>query len=265
MMKRYSVIFATWLITGCAMFDSAYQGVVGLTDPDTVKLQGAVEWLNPQPDLRLSDDMTLYLRIRNSSGSDFPIDSLRTQTAAAMQAAGYQLVRQPKQAHYVMRVNVRGYGENAAKALSSATGAAIGGLIGYGVSSNDEYKTAAGVGGAILGEMVTNVMRNRNKQVRIDLVSDIIVGERVEGGVTTTRTTGGSQQLHSADQQASKLYNAGSSKTQSTETQVVKTIEDFLNHENRLIASAERMKLTPPEALDFFLAKMVNAISGVLP
>ena len=265
MIKQYSFIAAALLMTGCAMLDSAYQGTIGLTDPDSVKLQGNVEWLNPQPDIRLSDDMRLYLRIRNSSGSEFPVDTLRTQVATAMQAVGYQLVRQPKQAQYVMRVNVRGYGENAAKALSSAGGAAIGGLIGYGVSTNDEYKTAAGVGGAIFGEMVTNVLRNRNKQIRIDLVADVIVGERVLGGVTTTRTTGGNQQLRSAGQQASQGYNAGSSNTQSTETQIVKTTEDFLNHENRLIASAERMKLTPPEALNYLMAKMVGALSGVLP
>ena len=264
-MQRYLLLLSAIWLSGCTTIDSVYQGTVGMTDPDQVKLRGNVEWLNPQPDLRLSDEMTLYLRVRNSSGSDFPTATLRAQITEVVQAAGYQIVRQPKQAQYVLRVNVRGYGENAAKDLSSGAGAAIGGLIGYGVSSNDDYKTAAGVGGAVLGEVVTNIMRNRNKQIRIDLVSDVIVGERVEGGVKTTRSTGGNQQLHSTNQSTNSQYNAGSSRNQSSERQTVETTEDFLNHENRLVASAERMKLTPEEALNFLLNKMVSALGGVLP
>ena len=264
MIRKYFVLLAISGLTGCTTLDSVYQGTVGMTDPDSVKLRGDVEWLNPQPDVRFSDDMTVYLRVRNSSGSDFPISQLRSQVADEIESAGYELVRRPGQAHYVLRVNVRGYGENAAAESSSGTGAAIGGLIGYGVSSNDDYKAAAGVGGAVLGEVVTNVLRNRNKQVRIDLVTDLTVGERVKGGVKTTRTTGGSQKL--LGQQADRSgNNSGNSRNQSGERQVVEITEDFLNHENRLVASAERMKLTPEEALDFLLNKMVGAISGILP
>jgi hypothetical protein len=264
MMKKYFACLVILGAAGCSTLDSIYQGTVGLTDPDSVKLRGDVEWLNPQPDVRFSDDMTVYLRVRNSSGSEFPVSRLRSQIADNIADAGYQLVRQPGQAQYVLRVNVRGYGEDAAADFSSGTGAAIGGLIGYGVSSNDEYKSAAGVGGAVLGEAVTSILRNRNKQIRIDLVTDLTVGERVEGGVQTTRTTGGNQQLHSL-QGDRRAGNTGSSRIQSIEKQVVETTEDFLNHENRLIASAERLKLTPEEALDFLLNKMVGAISGVLP
>ncbi len=264
MIRKYLSLLVILGLTGCTTLDSVYQGTVGLTDPDSVKLRGDVEWLNPQPNVRFSDDMTVYLRVRNSSGSEFPISRLRSQVADEIAAAGYQLVRQPGQAHYVLRVNVRGYGEDAAAEFSSGAGAAIGGLIGYGVSSNDKYKAAAGVGGAVLGEVVTNVLRNRNKQVRIELVTDLTVGERIEGGVQTTRTTGGNRQLRSrrGDNQTG---NTGSARTRSGERQVVEITEDFLNHENRLVASAERMKLTPEEALDFLLAKMVGAISGVLP
>ncbi len=264
MMKKYLSLLVILVLTGCTTLDSAYQGTVGLTDPDSVKLRGDVEWLNPQPDVRLADDMTVYLRVRNSSGSEFPVSRLRSQVADEIAAAGYQLVRQPGQAQYMLRVNVRGYGENAAAESSSGIGAAVGGVIGYGVSSNDDYRTAAGIGGALLSEAFTKVLRNRNKQVRIELVTDLTVGERIEGGVQTTRTTGGNQQLRSqpGDRQAG---NRGSSSNQSGERQVVEITEDFLNHENRLVASAERMKLTPEEALDFLLAKMVGAISGVLP
>ncbi len=263
-MKKILSLLAILGLTGCSTLDSVYQGTVGLTDPDSVKLRGNVEWLNPQPDVRFSDDMTVYLRVRNSSGSDFPVSRLRSRVADEIEDAGYQLVRQPDQAQYVLRANVRGYGENAAAEFSSGAGAAIGGLIGYGVSSNDEYKGAAGVGGAVLGEVVTNILRNRNKQIRIDLVTDLTVGERVEGSVKTTRTTGDNQQLRGL-QGDSLTGNTGSSRNDSSDRQVVEITEDFLNHENRLIASAERLKLTPEEALDFLLTKMVGAISGVLP
>lgn len=263
-MKKYLSFLAISGLVGCTTLDSVYQGAVGITDPDSVKLRGDVEWLNPQPDVRFSNDMTVYLRVRNSSGSEFPVNQLRSQVANEIEDAGYQLVRQPDQAQYVLRVNVRGYGENAAAEFSSGAGAAIGGLIGYHVSSHDEYQAAAGVGGAVVGEVVTNILRNRNKQVRIDLVTDLIVGERIKGGVKTTRTTSDNQQLHSL-QAGKQAGNTGRSRTQSSERQIVEITEDFLNHENRLVASAERLKLTPEEALDFLLVKMVSAISGVLP
>lgn len=68
--------------------DSAYTGTMRLTNPDAVTLSGDVDWVNPQPSLRLSEDMSVFVRVRNSSGSDFAIRELKSKLEAALSDRG---------------------------------------------------------------------------------------------------------------------------------------------------------------------------------
>ena len=94
----------------------------------------------------------------------------------------------------------------------------------------------------------------------------MIVGERVKGGVDTVVKTGANDGLGSVSgNQVARSGNFGSSHRGASTSQSVELKEDFLKYENRLIAYAEKIKLTPDEAKEFLIGKMTSAVGGVLP
>ena len=254
------------LLTGCATMDRAYQKTVGVVDPDKMTLQGGSKWMSPMPRLGMpgSGEMVVYLRFKNSSGS--PLGDLYEEIRTGVEQAGYTVTRNRDEAHYVLTADVRFFGENRNKDAGGAllTGGALGGVtgavIGHNVGNGNTGLGAAG--GAVIGAAAANILANRNKMVEYDIAVDIRIGERMEGGVSTVRTAGDDTSVTHADIQGAE---GGRSSGGSTEEQRVETTEDFLYHQNRLVAHVTRMGLTPPEALPYLRQKVVAGLSAVLP
>ena len=149
-------------------------------------------------------------------------------------------------------------------------GAVIGG-VGGAVAGHAIRQTGTSTGlGAAAGAAVVGgaaaILANRNPMVEIDLVVDLRIGERIQGGAQTTRQTEGNQTVNQV-QSATVAggHEGGASKGGSSERQQVEVREDFLYHENRLVAHAVKMRLTPEEALPVLTDKMSAALSSVLP
>ncbi len=247
--------------------DTMYQGTVKMTNPDKMRLQGGVRWLNPMPNLRPvgPEERVVYLRWRNTSGS--PLPNLRDKIKAGFEAAGYRVTLNPKEAHYIVEIDARYFGENRRKdaggsmLAGAAIGAVPGAILGNKLGSGHHTVEGAAIGAA-LGAAMGNIMANRNKMVEYDLVLDLRIGERIAGGVKTTLQSQAESRVSHAD---SSGREASRSSAGSSEKQTAKIKEDFFYHKNRLVCHVQRLNLTPPEALPYLEQRLVPALSSVLP
>jgi hypothetical protein len=257
------------LLQGCRSADSAYVGVVGMTDPDKVKAEASLKWLNLQPRIRpvSADKMVVYLRVKNSSGSDIDVsDAVRLE----VERLGYRITNDPRQAHFTVSADVRWFGEGASKELGPIAGGGVaggvaGGVIGHNVGSGNTVGGA--VAGAAAGAVLGNIVANRNKMRNINLVIDVVIGERIEGQKVVTGRSSNEESSVTHRDAVNKGSGAegGQSSAGSSESQQVSVQEDFLYHENRLTASAQKLNLTLPEAAGVMGPRIAKAIAGVLP
>lgn len=256
------------LLTGCQTADRAYEGTARVVNPDSTRLQGGVKWMTPPSQMGLRQtppsSMTVYLRVKNSSGT--PVEGLYDHVAAQLRQAGYEVTRSIGEAHYTLLADTRYYGENRERDAGAAmlTGAALGGVTGAVVGHNvgDGNRDIGAAAGAAVGAAVGNILANRNKMVEIDLVVDVRVGERVPGGVTTKTTTDTDSGVAHRDRSGAEV---GRSSGGSTESQSVTRQDDFLYHDNRIVAHARRMNLTPEAALPHLKSRIAMAVGSVLP
>jgi len=256
---------------GCATMDRAYEGTVGMTNPDKTRLQEGLRWQNPLPQLRppAAQQRLVYLRVRNVSGVD--VDGLEANVRSVIMNSGYDLTRNPDEAAFTLQIDIRHFGENREKdgGASVLTGGAIGGITGAVVGHNvgSGHAGTGAVAGAVLGAAAGNVLANRNKMVEYNLIVDVRFGERLNQAVQTTRTTG--SQANTAQQITTRLpgshVESGSSSSSSADAQQVKLEESFLYHNNRVVAHATRMNLSANEALPALQQRLARALGNVLP
>lgn len=263
-----ALILSCLALVGCQTADRAYEGTAGVVNPDSTRLQGGVKWLSPPSQMGLrqtpSSDMTVYLRVKNSSGS--AVAGLFNSIAEQLRQAGYEVTRNIDDAQYTLLADTRYYGENRKKDGGGAilTGAGLGGITGAVIGHNvgDGNRNVGAAAGAAMGAIAGNIMANRNKMVEIDIVVDIRVGERVEGGVQTETTTDTGAGVSHRDRSGSET---GSGTSGTSQVQKLTRDDDFLYHSNRVVAHAKRMNLTPDQALPYLEERVSAAIGSVLP
>lgn len=253
---------------GCQTADRAYEGTAGVVNPDSTRLQGGLKWLSPPSQMGLrqmsTSDMTVYLRVKNSAGS--AVSGLYNRIAEQLRQAGYEVTRNIDEAQYSLLADTRYYGENRRKDGGGAilTGAGLGGITGAVIGHNvgDGNRNVGAAAGAAMGAVVGNIMANRNKMVEIDLVVDVRVGERIEGGVRTETTADTDAGVSHRDRSGSEI---GSGSSATTQVQKLTRTDDFLYHNNRVVAHAKRMNLTPDQALPYLENRISSAVGSVLP
>jgi Enterobacterial TraT complement resistance protein len=251
---------------GCATMDKAYVGTTKMVDPDKAKLKQETRWLNPQPNLRIvgQDKMVAFVRVRDSSGSGLDVNR---EVQAAVEDLGYRVTRNIDEAQYILNCDIRYYGENSRADGGRATMAAgigggiIGGVIGH--------QSGNALGGAVVGAAATGLLfdtlAQRNKIREFDAVVDVRIGERIEGGVRTTRRAGDEQTVSHSGAAGAGGFDTGSSRGGSEEEQRDVVDEAFLYHQNRLVTYVTKLDLTPDEADPVLKERLVKALSNVLP
>jgi len=258
---------ALFLAAGCSTLDKAYVGTVKAVDPDQARLRQETRWLNPQPNLRLvnADQMVVFVRVRDSSGSSLDISR---EVRMALEDLGYRLTRDLAEAQYIINADIRYYGENAesdggrASLTAGVGGAVIGGIIGHQSGRTGEGAT---IGGLATG-LLFDTLANRNKVREFDVVVDVRVGERIEGGVTTTRKSSDAATLsHSGRSGGPAGIESGYTSGSSDERQQVVMEEDFLYAQNRMVAYVRSLNLAPEEAAPVLRNRMVKALANILP
>lgn len=262
------------MLSGCKAMDSMYQGSYKMMDPDKMKLSVGIKWANPMANMREAspEKRVVYLRWNNSAGVEFP--DLSRDVRAGFEQAGYRVTNNPEEAQYTVRIDLRHFGDASQKVgtMSTVGGAVVGGVaggvIGHNVGSGSGTNTAIGAAaGAVVVGGLMNSLANRNKMVEYDLVLDVRLGERIRGGVKTSRRADdGNETGHSAGfNAAGGSSEYGSSNTQYNETQEVQTQDDFLYHKNTLTVYAVRMALTPDVAIPAMATRVSPALQAILP
>lgn len=277
-MKRYNAYLSlvllavvSFLAAGCESIDRGYEKTVAATDPDRTRLDVKFKWINPQPRIRPvnEDQMYAYVRVRNSSGSDIDEFAFEDAVLDALDRRRYRITRNIDEAQFILNADLRYLGDAADKKFDAVVGGAIvgggaGAVIGNNVG-NDNATGGAAIGAAV-GALLGNVIANRNKQRIYTLVVDVNMGERIKGGVNTNRSTNDQQDVRmSAGANTGGSYEGGSQRGGSAENQQVSLTEDFLYHQNRAVASAERLNLTLAEAEPALTRRISRAVASALP
>jgi len=234
------------LLAGCEGIDRTYEGSVKGGDPDRTKIESGLKWLKPPARIRdaaTEAEMTVYLRVKDTGASGIDLkDAIRSQVIAA----GYNVVRNRRDAQFVVRTDIRSISETAEKSNDAIlSGALIGGGAGAIIGNNSGGSGDEGAAiGAVVGALVGNAIAKRNKDRKYALVVNVTIGERIAQGVGTQRRG-----------------NALGNETQSA----VNVIDNFLYHDNTVLVTAQRLNLTLDEALPSLSTRLSRAVSAALP
>lgn len=240
-------------------------------DPDVKVLKTSLKQLKPRAKMRpvSAKDMNLYIRYRNSSGSEMDI---RDMVESEVKRSGYKLTTDIDQANYILIADLRYVGLKSESGYSGAIfgailGAVAGAVIGNQVGGGTTEKVVGGGLGAILGGAAGKAVDNRNKVITVDMVVDLSLGERIKGGVTTKRNQSSKQSKNQSARATTDKgsFEAGQSSNKYSESTEFEQKEDFFYHENRFIATAKKLELTYEEASTALSSKMARAIAGSLP
>ena len=268
MYRTAVAIAAMALMAGCVTMDSAYEGATRTINPDAVKVQTDIRWTGRQPRIRpvSAEDKFVYFTARSSAGVDI---DLTPAIEHQLEQRGYRLARNIDEAQFVLDADLRHFGEQRTRSNTGAvTGAILGGAAGGATGNNvKEFdRTTGAVGGAILGGVIGHVLDNRNKMVEIKLIVDVTIGERVPDGVSTEETTpSGTGSVGRGSYTGDKYGESGRYESESHKDQGVKVSDGFLYHNNQVVASARKMKLTMYEAEPLLIARLSRAIASALP
>ncbi len=263
-MKQVTLALLITFLASCA----------GIMNPKLKEIQTKSEWLNPSPHIRpVSDkDKLVYLSIRNTSGSD--IDA-RAAIKQKVQELGYRITGDLDTAKFILMADVRYMGEKSEKGYGNTVGGAViggvsGAVLGNTLSKKNKGRNTAigAVGGAGLGALVGNIVDGHNQVVTYDLVCDIRIGERIDGGVKTEvrgSADRGLKQNANFGRSSGTGTENGSSRSNTRVSTKFTREEGFYYHEARLVCSATKINLTEVEASNPLELRLSRTVGQVLP
>ena len=227
------------------------------------------------------DDPGIFLRVRNTSGRE-SLDLLHRAVAPKVQALGYRLVNNPKDAVYVMQANILFADEVSAAELakldetefgtdvaSIVTGAVVGGALGAGGGALLGGGKGAAIGagaGAVLGGLSAAVADSARKErlaakqlIKFySLVVDIQLRERAKGTVEIAGSSGLSAERPSGGGAFSE-HSAYSRQ----ETQSYSETSQWKRYQTRIVGKAKGKLIAFKDVEQDFVEKLANSIAGV--
>lgn len=245
------------LILAMAACQTMDQGVYPLTKSD-IDRYTSVRWQLTQPILRpvAKEDMSVYLRVRNSAGVEVPLQAM---IETELENRGYRVVSSMEEAWYYLNIDVRHIDKGKLPDL---------GNIATGGSNAADYgaPTATSFG------KTSTFDKNFNRQVESSdtaMVVDIISGERVPKGtiVREVRTTGSQGQDAGVDPltQGRTGNRSADEGNASVSTQSVTTEDDFVFYANRAVAITKIRSIELEEALPSLTERLGKAMASALP
>ena len=205
-------------------------------------------FLSPTDD----EDKTVYISIRNASGSDVHIPAFRQNLIAQLEGDGYRVVKSTKKSHFMLQVNVLRFGESnlddARDTLGEGFGGALsGGLAGAvagGLVNNSSGALAGGLIGGAAGFVANTVIQSKT----FVMVTDVQLAERVAAGQTVTKTS-------------KSNMSQGSQTKQQVE---IKGKSNWQYYRTRVVSTAEKMNLTQDKALDGIIPSLSSSLAAIL-
>lgn len=197
------------------------------------------------------EEMTAFLQIKNTS--DKQSLELYQPLKEKVEAKGYKVVTNPKEAHYIIQANVLQVGEtdlrSSQQAISAGYGGALtGALLGAGATAAfhapDRGVLAGGLVGAVAGMAVDAMV----KDTMYSIVTDIQIQERTPEGVIVDQAS----QSNLKQGTSSQISTLSNQKT------------NYNKYQTRIISTANKVNLKFEEAVPALIASMSQSISGLL-
>jgi Enterobacterial TraT complement resistance protein len=226
-------------LSGCAAGSTA----IAKRNLDVQTRMSDTVFLDPVP----PDERTVYVDVRNTS--DRPDFDIAPQVRAAVEARGYRVVEDPRDARFVLQANVLQagrYSESASEAAygsgfgGTLVGGAAGGAAGYGLG-------AAGVGVNDTVAAIAGAADAYVQDTTYTIVADVQVSERAPAGVVVSQS-----------EQANLEQGSSGTVSQSTST-----VTDAKRYRTRIVSTAEKVNLEWAEAAPDLVAGMTRSIAGI--
>ena len=263
-----ALLLAAAALVGC-------RSVGQFTGNEYAKPQSKLEWV-VMPDLAppSSENVSVWLRYKDASGTGL---DLRAQVEQAVQSQGYKLIDSPSDADYQLVATLRHFdkaarfdgGEGAMNTVESAApiaGTVAGAVVGYQLAESGTGAVAGGIVGGASGLLASAAMDNASKVSEWDLVLDLQVNERIEGGFT--EQVEGASKAEASTQGAvrggGRMEAGGNSSSQSRSAELERERTHFSNT-GRLVAVAYQMTMSREEALQELLPRLPSAVASALP
>ena len=226
------------------------------------------------------NDPGIFLRVRNTSGRE-ALD-LHGAVSPRLQALGYRVVNNAKDAAYVMQANILFADEVSAAELakldetefgsdvaSVVTGAAIGGALGAvggGILGGGEGAAIAGAAGAVLGGLSSGLADSARKErlkakqlIKFySLVVDIQLRERSKGSVEIAGSSGLSVERPSGGGAFSE-HSAYSRQ----ETQSYSETSEWKRYQTRIVGKAKGKLIVFDDVEQDFVDRLARSIAGL--
>lgn len=237
----FCCLIGAWILSGCA----ATQIALSKKNLDVQTKMSATLFIDPLED---ESAKTFYLQAKNTSDKEFEItEELRRSIASK----GFKSVASPKQAHYVIQVNVLQVGKSDPTAAEAAMyrgygadGVALGAATAY-VAGAEEDRTIVGAG--ILGGIGAVIADSLVKDVHFSVITDVQIKERLAAG-------------QKADNTAVHHNQSG---TSGGTTSVFSEKSDWRIYQTRILSSANKVNLEFAQASPELKRALVQSISGI--
>lgn len=201
-------------------------------------------------DIENQTERTIFVDVKNTSDKDIDIKSLVT---GRLQANGYKVTTNPKEAFYILQGNVLYVGQADPSALRSAVAAGYGGtfagalggaLIGGAAGGGSGALLGAGIGG-LVGAGAEMIAGSLVKDVTYTIVTDLMISERSKEAVEQTVQSHLHQGSGSAIRQTSK------------------TTAERKRYQTRIASTANQVNLKLEEALPSLTEGLAKSIAGI--
>lgn len=234
-----AALVALALMAGCAATTTA----IRYKDLKVETQMSDTVFLDPVP----PEQCTVYVQIRNTT--DKPSFSLQNEVAAAIATRGYQVVYDPRQAHFWLMANVLSVGETDQSALELASGAGFGGVVAGAAAGALIARSGSELAGAAIGGLAVGaaevVAGSAVKVHWFAVITDVEISERTTDGV--------SEETQSDLRQGSstRVYQSSARST------------DRKRYRTRIASSARQVNLTFYEAEPYLRQGLINSIAGL--
>lgn len=240
-MKKTVVLFLMiMLCTGCAGTTTA----VSKRKLDVENKMSSTIFLEPVSE----EARTVYVQVRNTS--DHSGLDLQQQVVSALRMKGYQVVSDPKKAHYLLQANVLSVGQidkqTRQQMIESGFGGGIvGGALGAGTGVLVSGHKDAVVGGALAGAALGMLIDATIKDVTYGITTDVQISERTKNTVN-------------------RRNDATLAQGTSGNIQVSSSSTDHWNrYQTRIISTANKANLRLDQALPELTDGMSRSIAGI--
>lgn len=246
-----------------AILASASGCATGMNAFNNRELQAGVKmsdsiFLNPET---LAENRNVFVRYTNTSGyNDIELQKLLSEK---MQAKGYKVVANPKEAGYFITANLlyMGKQKEGVTAESLLAGGFGGGLLGAAIGANNSNRlgrvAGAGLAGAAVGAAGEALVGSMFKVEQFLGSVDVQIMEPVKGGVEYERIAEGPTSMDSK-------MGTGKTERGATDMKAYKGLKaDRMEYKTRVVAFAQQTNMDEVQVARQLADQLATQITGV--